>query len=220
MVIRFRLGTKRRQQAADGTSRPDIFADLLRPHLAALYRLAYRFTGRQHEAEDLLQELLTRLYARSEKLDAIDSLRPWLARALYHLFVDERRRWARNPLKHASDADDGEGTLKLRESSQNPEFRVEMSLLMQNLEELLVQLPEEQRAVVLLKDVEGYELQETASILGIALGTAKSRLHRAHLHLQKALQQRNLFLSNVVLTDESGDLGAPMSGYGVADNEV
>ena len=198
----------------------DVFAELLRPHLPALYRLAYRFTGRQHEAEDLLQELLTRLYARSEKLDAIESLRPWLARALYHLFIDERRRWARNPLKHASDPDDGDSTLPSQERSDNPEFHMEMTLLTQSLEELLAELPEEQRAVVLLKDVEGFELQETANILGIALGTAKSRLHRAHLHLQKALQQRNLFPSNVVGTDESSNLSAPMSGYGVTDNEV
>jgi RNA polymerase sigma factor (sigma-70 family) len=204
---------------ADNLSPSDLFAELLRPHLPALYRLAYRFTGRQHEAEDLLQELLTRLYERSEKLDAIENLRPWLARALYHLFIDERRRWVRNPLKDASDPDDGDCALKSQERS-DPEFHAEMTLLTQNLEELLAQLPEEQRAVVLLKDVEGYELGETASILGIALGTAKSRLHRAHLHLQKALQQRNLLPSNVVLTDESSNLGAPMSGYGVADNEV
>ena len=220
VVIPFRLRTKPRKPVADSLSPSDVFAELLRPHLPALYRLAYRLTGRQHEAEDLLQELLTRLYARSEKLDAVESLRPWLARALYNLFIDERRRWAHNPLKHASDPDDGNCTLKSHERSGNPEFHTEMSLLTQNLEELLAQLPEEQRAVVLLKDVEGYELHETASILGIALGTAKSRLHRAHLQLQKALQQRNLFLSNVVLTDEPSDLSAAMSGIGVADNEV
>jgi RNA polymerase sigma factor (sigma-70 family) len=198
----------------------EVFAELLRPHLPALYRLAYRFAGGQDEAEDLLQELLARLYARSERLDAVESLRPWLARALYNLFIDERRRWARNPLKHASDPDDGACTLLSQERSDNPEFQVEMTLLTQNLQELLAELPEEQRVVVLLKDVEGYGLQETANILGIALGTAKSRLHRAHLHLQKALQQRNLLPSNVVGMDESRDLSAPMPGYGVADNEV
>lgn len=220
VVIPFRSRAKPRVSAVDSLSPSDSFAGLLRPHLPALYRLAYRLAGQQHEAEDLLQELLTRLYSRSERLDEIESLRPWLARALYNLFIDERRRWARNPLKEPSEPDDGDYVLKCRERSGNPEFQTEMRLLTRTLEQLLAQLPEEQRAVVLLKDVEGYELQETADILGIALGTAKSRLHRAHQQLQHALQQRNLYLSNVVSIEELTDRSAAMSSYGVADNEM
>ena len=77
---------------------PETFRRLIEPHTQALYRLAFRFTGRRADAEDLLQELLTRMYAKSARLANIDLLRPWLARALYNLFVDERRRNARSAL--------------------------------------------------------------------------------------------------------------------------
>jgi RNA polymerase sigma-70 factor (ECF subfamily) len=199
---------------------PELFMRLVTPHLHALHRLAFRFTTQTSSAEDLVQELLTRLYARAERLDKIEKLRPWLARALYNLFIDERRRWIRNPLCNAlepTDEDIGDGTQK---HATTPEFHAEMRILTQTLQELLGKLPEDQRAVVLLRDVEGYELHETADILGIPLGTAKSRLHRAHLQLQNALQQRNLRVSNFVSMDEAASLDTATSDYGVASNDV
>ena len=91
-----------------------------------------------------------------------------------------------------------------------------MKILTQTLQELLGKLPDDQRAVVLLRDVEGYELHEAASILGIPLGTVKSRLHRAHLQLQNALQQRNLCVANFVSMDEAASADTVTSDYGVA----
>ena len=199
---------------------PDLFMRLVTPHLQALHRLAFRFTTQASSAEDLVQELLTRLYARAERLDKIEKLRPWLARALYNLFIDERRRWTRNPLCNTLepiDEDIGDGTQR---SATTPEFHAEMKILTQTLQELLGKLPDDQRAVVLLRDVEGYELHETASILGIPLGTAKSRLHRAHLQLQNALQQRNLCVSNFVSTDEAASVDTATSSYGATSNDV
>jgi RNA polymerase sigma-70 factor (ECF subfamily) len=199
---------------------PDLFMRLVTPHLQALHRLACRFTGQTSTAEDLVQELLTRLYARAERLDKIENLRPWLARALYNLFIDERRRWIRNPLRDTlepTDEDISDGTQK---GATTPEFHAEMKILTRTLQELLDKLPDDQRAVVLLRDVEGYELHETASILGIPLGTVKSRLHRAHSQLQNALQQRNLRVSNFVSMDEAAGLDTSASDYGVASNDM
>jgi RNA polymerase sigma-70 factor (ECF subfamily) len=207
------IGLRRRQD-------PDLFMRLVTPHMQALHRLAFRFTTQASTAEDLVQELLTRLYARAERLDKIENLRPWLARALYNLFIDERRRWIRNPLRNTlepTDEDISDGTPR---RATTPEFHAEMNILTQTLQELLDKLPDDQRAVVLLRDVEGYELHETASILGIPLGTAKSRLHRAHLQLQNALQQRNLRVSNFVSMDEAAGVDTSTSDYGVASNDV
>jgi RNA polymerase sigma-70 factor (ECF subfamily) len=178
------------------------------------------FTGQTSLAEDLVQELLTRLYARAERLDKIESLRPWLARALYNLFIDERRRWIRNPLRHTMEPTDQDFNENTHKRAASPEFDAEMKLLTQTLEDLLAKLPEEQRSVVLLRDVEGYELHETASILGVPLGTVKSRLHRAHLQLQNALQQRNLCVSNFVSTDEAASVDTATSSYGATSNDV
>jgi RNA polymerase sigma-70 factor (ECF subfamily) len=209
---------------SDGRLAPNVFAELLRPHLPALYRLAFRFTGRQFEAEDLVQELLTRLYARSVRLTAVESLRPWLARALYNLHVDQRRHLSRTPHGHlqhpAHDADDAEPFPAQQDPSAHPDFSTEMDLLKQGLAEAVAELPEEQRAVIILHDVEGYELHETAAILGIALGTVKSRLHRAHGRLRERLQQRNLIPSNVVSREESPGEETATSNFGVIDHEL
>jgi RNA polymerase sigma-70 factor (ECF subfamily) len=193
--------------------------------LPALYRLALRFTGRQFEAEDLLQELLTRLYARGERLTEVDSLRPWLARALHNLHVDQRRHLARTPLGHlqqpAHDAADAEAeAFPVQDRSAHPDFSLEMERLQQGLAEAVAELPDEQSAVVILHDVEGYELHETAAILGVALGTVKSRLHRAHGRLRERLRQRNLIPSNVVSRDESPGEEAAISNLGVSDHEL
>jgi RNA polymerase sigma factor (sigma-70 family) len=207
VVIPFFPRGRSQSPRSDSPSRQDAFSELVRPHLPGLHRLAYRFTGRQHEAEDLLQELLTRLYAHPERLNGIESLRPWLARALYNLYVDERRRLARSPLGHlrstAAGATDEEDALAvLPDKNTDLSFSTEMAQLRQHLGELVQQLPQEQREVIILHDMEGYELQEAAEILGLALGTVKSRLHRGHERLREWLRQRNLSPATVVLSTE------------------
>ena len=176
------------------------FSELVRPHLAALYRLAFRFTGQRFDAEDLLQELLTRLYGRGERLDAVEALRPWLARALYNLHVDQRRSRARTPLGHLrepADATAGDAA-EPRDPGAGPEASLESTLLGQTLGAAVATLADDQRLIVLLHDVEGYKLHEAAAILGVPLGTAKSRLHRARDRLRDYLRERNLIPSNVV----------------------
>src|SRR6266702_5499255 len=74
------------------------FEDLLRPQVEYLYRLAWRFTGSVADAEDLVQDVLIKLFPRTQELLEIEKLRPWLARVLYNQFVDSVRRHARSPI--------------------------------------------------------------------------------------------------------------------------
>src|SRR6266853_294592 len=142
------------------------FEDLLRPQVEYLYRLAWRFTGSVADAEDLVQDVLIKLFPRTKELLEIERLRPWLARVLYHQYVDSVRQRARSPVVE----------LVTDESEDNP----------------LDALPEtkdgpEQRAVVAMHDVEGYTLEELAKVLETPLGTLKSRLHRARQRLRALL---------------------------------
>jgi RNA polymerase sigma factor (sigma-70 family) len=224
VVIPFLRG-RSKSPPSDSRSAQGAFAELVRPHLQALYRLAYRFTGRQHEAEDLLQELLTRLYARPEGLNGIESLRPWLARALYNLYVDERRRQARSPLGQlrsiaTGGMDEEEDALAVRADNTDLNLSTEMAQMRQHLVELVQQLPEEQREVIVLRDVEGYELHEAAEILGVALGTVKSRLHRGHERLREWLRERNLSPATVVLSTEGSAVEGELPAARVSRNEV
>src|SRR5882762_11464065 len=74
------------------------FDDLLRPQVEYLYRLAWRFTGSVADAEDLVQDVLLKLFPKTEELLEIERLRPWLARVLYNQYVDSVRQRARSPI--------------------------------------------------------------------------------------------------------------------------
>jgi len=157
------------------------FDQLLRPHVASLYRMAYRYTGRREDAEDLVQDLLVKLYVRMPELTEVADLRPWLIRSLYHAFVDRLRKSARSP--ELVDVED-QALMAL----DNPEQDVLTLQQRQALTAAIDQLSPEHRAVVVLHLVEGHSLAELSAILDVQVGTLKSRLHRAKAQLQGALQ--------------------------------
>src|SRR5690349_21615237 len=82
----------------------------LRDHIPALYRAAYRWTGAVDRAEDLVQELLVRLYPKLDELLGLDRIRPWALRVMYRIFVDQVRRERSSPVQFGSDpVEDGDG---------------------------------------------------------------------------------------------------------------
>lgn len=165
---------------------PDSFEDLLAPHIEHLYRLAYRFTGQRDEAEDLVQDLLLKLYPRRHELEHIEALRAWLSRTLYHHFIDTVRRAGRSPLHDAT----SDVTLlqEIEADTATPEEEVETLQLQRRLTRAMAELNPDQRALVNLHDVEGYTLVELQTLLDTPLGTLKSRLHRARARLRELLE--------------------------------
>lgn len=161
----------------------------MRPQVEFLHRLAWRFTGSTADAEDLVQDVLLKLYARSEELAGIERLRPWLAKVLYRQYVDFVRQRARSPV--AAPAEDGQVAddvlAALAAAQDGPDGEVERGELRARILAALEQLNPEQRAVVVMHDVEGYTLEELEPILGAPLGTLKSRLHRARQRLRAHL---------------------------------
>jgi RNA polymerase sigma-70 factor (ECF subfamily) len=162
------------------------FEALLRPHVDYLYRLAWRFTGNRADAEDLVQDLLLKLYPRTDELAAVEALRPWLARVLYRQFVDRVRSRDRRPGLDPALADDAV-LERLPSEAEGPEARAERARWQERILAALQQLNPEQRAVVAMHDVEGYTLEELETILDTPLGTLKSRLHRARRRLRELL---------------------------------
>jgi RNA polymerase sigma-70 factor (ECF subfamily) len=164
----------------------DDFAQRVGPHLDSLYRLAYRFTGNRHDAEDLVQELLLRLYDQRRRLQDVEELRPWLARSLYHLYIDVLRRHQRTPFAHL-DQDDEEHITRLHDTSLQDYDDLDYML-----QSALDHLNEKQRSLILFHDVEGYTLVELGQILNQPVGTLKSRLHRARARLRDYLREQQV----------------------------
>jgi len=172
------------------------FAAIIRPHLQHLYRLAFRLAGSAADAEDLIQELLIKIYKRRDELTSIAALGPWLSRVLYNLFIDQTRRYSKQRLRSVSldSAGDGApGHEQVANQEPGPEQATASQLDIRALDVALRQLSLEHRAVVLMHDAEGYKLEEIHTITGIPIGTLKSRLHRARARLRELLSAHGTF---------------------------
>lgn len=170
-------------------ARQDRFVALVFPHLRQLYRVAFRLTRNEQEAEDLVQDLLAGLLPRVTELEAVQSLGPWLAKVLYRRYVDLYRRRNVSPVDETLSIDSEEGGPLLDMAGAQAAGMSEIARLdlQRALERALRGIPESWRELVLLHDVEGYTAVEVAEILSLELGTVKSRLHRARRKLQQLL---------------------------------
>lgn len=166
----------------------EAFEGALRPHIPALYRMAWRWCGNPEEAEELLQAMICKLYPQREQLLDIDKLRPWLARILYRQFVDQHRRRQLEP-DSLDQFDDPEAAIaaEYHEQVEIPDAVFESELLQKQLSSALNVLPEAQRVLIIMHDVEGYTLDEISVVLDTPVGTLKSRLHRCREKLRNLL---------------------------------
>ena len=183
---------KRTSSRTTDTSDAIEFEQLLREHIPALYRSAYRWTGAVDRAEDLVQQLLLRLYPRLAELRELDQLRPWVLRVMYRIFVDQLRRERSSPVQFGADAGaDDEGSVSENDAwldpGPGPQDLVEQEITQERLLRAWERLGEEHRVVLAMHDIEDYTLPELAQIMEIPLGTLKSRLHRARARLRELL---------------------------------
>lgn len=167
----------------------DEFDHLLREHVPALYRAAFRWTGAVDRAEDLVQELLVRLYPKLDELRGLDRIRPWALRVMYRIFVDQVRRERSSPVQFGADPpeDNEEEAQELIDLSAGPAELLEQELTQDRVLAAWERLSEEHRVVLSMHDIEDYSLPELAQIMDVPLGTLKSRLHRARAKLKDLL---------------------------------
>ncbi|MCG7200913.1 RNA polymerase sigma factor [Marinobacter pelagius] len=181
-ILSFKPGKKRR------------FEILIQPHLEPMYRFAFRLAGQQQDAEDLVQDVVVKLYPRLEELETVDQLRPWLNRVLYRHFIDQLRRRNRQgdrPMSELVEAESQADWLdSLDAEDVGPMAHLELERLGPELDRVLATLEPDQRTLLLLHDVDGWRQDEIAEILDIPLGTVKSRLHRVRAALRKKLRQQ------------------------------
>lgn len=169
------------------------FEKIVRPHMERLYRLAWHLTRQKAEAEDLFQELLIKAYGKLDELVTIDEPGSWLARVMYNLFVDERRRFARRRMLTVEEGDMPGDGLAGMPGNEDPARDHERDERMQKIDSALAKLSDEHRLVVLLHDTEGYKLNEIQDLIDVPVGTVKSRLHRARARLRQILSTDGTF---------------------------
>lgn len=187
-------------------SREKQFEEAVQPHLTALYRFAYRLTGRREDAEDLVQEVLTRLYPKADEVLAVERRGPWLKQVLYRQFIDGTRRRAWHAERVASDVVSEEHAQdffdSLLRSHDDPESAMGGSRLKEAVATALNQLMPDERTLILLHDVDGWRQEDIAQVLDTAVGTIKSRLHRCRRKLRAELgEELEPFLDDIRLRE-------------------
>lgn len=174
------------------------FDRLLREHVHSFFRSAYRWTGTVERAEDLVQELLVRLYPRLDELRKLDRVGPWAVRVMYRIFVDQLRRERSSPvrfgLKATQDEDGAEDDYhsEVLDPGPGPPELTDRELTEQRILAAWHELSEEHRMVLSLHDIEDYSLPELAQITQLPIGTLKSRLHRARARLRELLRTERI----------------------------
>ena len=164
---------------------PPSWEEIVQAHSARVYRLAYRLTGNQHDAEDLTQEVFVRVF-RSLSTYTPGTFEGWLHRITTNLFLDMVRR--RQRIRFDALGDDAAERLPSREPSPAQHFHD--SHFDADVQQALDTLAPEFRAAVVLCDIEGLSYEEIAATLGVKLGTVRSRIHRGRSHLRSALKHR------------------------------
>jgi RNA polymerase sigma-70 factor, ECF subfamily len=164
---------------------PPSWEEIVSTHSARVYRLAYRLTGNQHDAEDLTQEVFVRVF-RSLSTYTPGTFEGWLHRITTNLFLDMVRR--RQRIRFDALGDDAAERLACREPSPAQHFAD--THFDADIQHALDTLAPEFRAAVVLCDIEGLSYEEIAATLGVKLGTVRSRIHRGRSHLRKALKHR------------------------------
>jgi RNA polymerase sigma-70 factor (ECF subfamily) len=164
------------------------FDRLVRPHVRVLFSAACRFTGSRADAEDLVQDVLVKLYGRVADLERIEDLRPWLLRVLYREFIDGHRRQKRRQSSEVAGAREaGDQGAEVAPAADEPAFALERDRAGDHLDYALRRLGPEQRALVILHFVEGYTLEQLARVFDAPVGTLKSRVHRTRIELRRLL---------------------------------
>lgn len=172
-------------------SQAKTFDRLVQPHLRGLYRFALRLTGNPADAEDLVQEVMLKLFPRTHELEEVADLRPWMNRVLYRQFVDDTRRRSRRHEDSLTDVlaggDPGEFLDRFAGGILGPMAEMNEGQVSDCIRAALDGLSPDQRTLVILHDMEGWGQADIAEVLDVAQGTIKSRLHRCRQQLRKKL---------------------------------
>lgn len=146
-----------------------------------LYSLAYRLCGNHQDAQDLVQEVLLRV-RRGLRSYKPGNFEGWLSRITTNTFLDRVRKQQRRPTVPLPDEPD-----RIIEGSPGVETEAAARDLPDDLQRLLLDLPPDYRAAVVLSDVIGHSYAEIADILDVPVGTVRSRIHRGRGRLREAL---------------------------------
>jgi RNA polymerase sigma-70 factor (ECF subfamily) len=172
------------QLAANGDVQS--FEELYRRHHRRVYSICLRMLQNPTEAEDLTQDVFVQLFKKIGSFRGDSAFTTWLHRMTVNQVLMHFRK--RN-VKLEKVTEEGETPIQIVMGTENPNKMPIVDRIA--LQDAMDQLPNGYKNVFLLHDVQGYEHEEVAKILGCSVGTSKSQLHKARLKLRKILTKKS-----------------------------
>lgn len=171
------------------------FEKLVTAYEKNVYSLALRMVGDPEDAADMTQETFIKAYRSLSSFRGDSKFSSWLYRIASNVCLDFLRSRSRHPQVSLNSSDEDERTtFELPDMSRNPEEQLMKKLSMEAVRRGLEQLPEQQRQILVLRELGGLSYAELARILGIEEGTVKSRIFRARKRLcALLLRDGNIF---------------------------
>jgi RNA polymerase sigma-70 factor (ECF subfamily) len=166
---------------------------LVTDHQRMVYQLAFHLLGDQQEALDLSQEVFLRVFRTLHQFRGQSTLRTWIYRIVVNQASNRQRWWRRRHRAQQVALDDYTATHGELAESRNfasPDRVLQERETSGRVWHALDQLPFDQRAVIVLREIDGLSYEEIATSLGVAVGTVKSRLARARETLRSTLKPR------------------------------
>lgn len=165
-----------------------LYEIIMRRYNQRLYRVALAILRDDAEAEDVMQDAYVRAYQHLDQFAGEAPFSAWLTRIAVHEAL--RRLRQRNRNQQLEDEENGEGIMDMADTSLDPEQRASVAEVGQLLEEAVLGLPEQYRAVVMLRDIEELSTAETAAALDLTEENVKVRLHRGRTMMRGWLFER------------------------------
>ena len=165
------------------------YDELVRTYNASIFHVAYRMLGDTAEASDVVQEIFIKVFRNIGSFKGEAALKTWIFRIALSEILNRLRWWKSRHRSSTVSLDDQPNGHEhyVPDSGPSPEEMLESKEREVAIQEALAKLSSEHRSIIVLRDIEGFSYTEIADVLGISLGTVKSRLARGREDLKKSL---------------------------------
>jgi RNA polymerase sigma-70 factor (ECF subfamily) len=166
----------------------DAFGELIHPYQDRLYNTLFRMVGQRHDADELFQETMICAFRGLATYHGEASFYTWLYRIAMNVAMDRHRKQQLRVVSIDVLHETGAFDVADEHSAQQTTSSLEQQETHTLIQKALEQLGDEYRAIIILKDVEGFKYEEIAAMLDVPIGTVRSRLHRARAELRAILE--------------------------------
>jgi RNA polymerase sigma-70 factor (ECF subfamily) len=171
------------------------FGEVVLTYQRRVYNIAYRMLGNKEEAKDLAQEVFLSVFESIKNLREEVKFEPWLIQiTLNHCrnrwkYLKRRKYFQSDSLDDPIETGEGEIPRQVYDPSDNPETLLEKKMIQDLIQRGLLQLKEEQRQLIVLRDLQGLSYEEIGRLFSLPEGTVKSKIHRARMDLKEQLEK-------------------------------